>query len=200
MIDIMIDALDAAMAALPQQTMTADEFMAWLETQPREMGKLELIDGVVMQQQSERLRHSVVKAAIYSALRTAIAAAGLPCRALVDGPSVRVRSSKVYRPDGIVYCGPHPPDDVTEINTPVIVVEVLSKGTADLDFSEKLEGYFNLPSVQHYVILDPSRECAILHSRGQGDALATRILHREQSLRLDPPGIEVALADVFEQA
>ena len=29
------------MSALPQQKMTADEFMAWLDTQPREMGKLE---------------------------------------------------------------------------------------------------------------------------------------------------------------
>ena len=41
--------------------MTADEFMAWLDTQSREMGKLELIDGIVMQQQSERLRHSEIK-------------------------------------------------------------------------------------------------------------------------------------------
>lgn len=187
------------MSALPQQKMTADEFMAWLETQPREMGKLELIDGVVMQQQSERLRHSETKLAMVTGLRAAIAKARLPCRALVDGPSVRIRPSKVYRPDGLVYCGPRPPGDVTEINTPIIVVEVLSESTADLDHGEKLEGYFSLESVQHYVILDPVRQCAVLHSRGQGDALATRILHREQSLRLDPPGVEVALADVFER-
>ena len=112
---------------------------------------------------------------------------------------MRVRSSNVYRPDALVYCGPRPPDDVTEINTPTIVVEVLSESTAELDLGEKLEGYFALESVQHYVILDPVRQCAVLHSRGQGDALATLILHREQSLRLDPPDIEIALADVFER-
>ena len=58
---------------------------------------------------------------------------------------------------------------------------------------------FSLETVRHYVILDPLRKCTILHSRGTGDALATRILQRDQTLRLDPPGIEIALTDVFER-
>jgi Uma2 family endonuclease len=188
------------MTALPHQKMTADEFLVWLDTQPREVGKLELIDGVIMQQHRERLVHSEIKAAANIALRLAIRAAGLPCHALVDGPVVRVRSNKVYKPDGLVYCGPRLPDDITEINTPAILIEVISKRTAEVDFGDKLEGYFSLASVQHYVILDPIRKCAVLHSRGTGDALATRILQRDQTLRLDPPGIEIALADVFERA
>lgn len=187
------------MTALPNHKMTADEFLVWLDSQPRECGKLELIDGVVMQQHRERLVHSEIKAAAVTALRLAITKAGVPCHALVDGPVVRVHSSKVYKPDGLVYCGPRLPDDVTEINTPTILLEVISKRTAEIDFGDKLEGYFSLESVRHYVILDPLRKCAILHSRGTGDALATRILQRDQTLRLDPPGIEIALTDVFER-
>jgi Uma2 family endonuclease len=187
------------MTALPNHKMTADEFLIWLDSQPQDSSKLELIDGVVMQQHRERLVHSEIKAAAFAALRAAIQVAGVPCRALVDGPVVRVRSNKVYKPDGLVYCGPRLPDDVTEINTPTILIEVISKRTAEVDFGDKLEGYFSLASVQHYVILDPLRKCASLHSRGTGDALATRIQQRDQALRLDPPGIEIALTDVFER-
>ena len=187
------------MTALPHHKMTADEFLVWLDTQPREIGKLELIDGIVMPQHRERLTHSEIKLAAVLALRSAIIKAGVLCHALVDGPVVRVRSTKVYKPDGLVYCGPRLPDDVTEINTPTILLEVISQRTAEVDFGDKLEGYFSLESVRHYVILDPLRKCAILHSRGTGDALATRILQRDQTLRLDPPGIEIALTDVFER-
>ncbi len=41
------------------------------------------------------------------------------------------------------------------IPAPVVVVEILSPGTKTVDTTKKLEGYFKLASVRHYLIIDP---------------------------------------------
>jgi len=60
-------------------------------------------------------------------------------------------------------------------------------------------GYFSLPSLAHYLILDPERRVAIHHKRGQGDIIETRILS-EGVVRLDPPGNEAPVAEMFAPA
>ena len=85
------------------------------------------------------------------------------------------------------------------IDDPVIVVEVLSPSTAAIDHGRKLSGYFSLPSVQHYLILDPDRRVVIHHKRGASDAIETRVL-TDGVARLDPPGFEVAVEALFPPA
>ncbi len=88
------------------------------------------------------------------------------------------------------------PANAIEAVNPVIVVEVLSPSTVARDHGAKLTGYFSLPSLVHYLILDPDRRVLIHHKRGQGDIIETRIL-TEGLLRLDPPGLEAPVADMF---
>lgn len=71
--------------------------------------------------------------------------------------------------------------------------------SAAIDHGPKLMGYFSLPSLAHYLILDPERRVAIHHKRGQGDIIETRILS-EGVVRLDPPGIEAPVAEMFAPA
>lgn len=82
---------------------------------------------------------------------------------------------------------------------PIIVVEALSPSTAAIDHGRKLSGYFPLPSLQHYLILDPERRVVIRHRRGQGDAIETRVLS-DGLARLDPPAFEVAVELLFPPA
>ncbi len=77
-----------------------------------------------------------------------------------------------------------------------VVVEVLSPSTAAIDHGRKLSGYFSLPSVERYLILDPDRRVVIHHKRGQGDVMETRVLS-EGAVKLDPPGFEVAVEALF---
>jgi len=79
------------------------------------------------------------------------------------------------------------------------VVEVLSEGTAARDHGVKLAGYFSLQSVAHYLVLDADNRMAIHHKRGLGDMIETRILKQGQ-LRLDPPGLEIPVQDLFAPA
>ena len=191
------------MIALPKHKMTADEFLAWAESLPKEAGKFELWDGEVIvkhgpvgQQNAERSQHWEVKFAAGRALHDAIKRAGLPCFAAVDGASVRFADDKLVEPDVLVYCGEKVPRGLLVVPNPLIVVEVLSPSTQTMDLGVKLQGYFALPSLHHYLIVDPDRPLLIHHKRGLGDAIETRIASGP-TLRLDPPGLEVDLAEVL---
>jgi Uma2 family endonuclease len=176
--------------------MTVDEFLSWAEGKE---GRWELHDGAPVMMSPERSLHAETKAEIYVALREAIRLKALPCRVYPDGMAVRIDASATYEPDASVVCGPRVPPDAIEIDNPVVVVEVLSPSTAAIDHGRKLSGYFSLPSVQHYLILDPDRRVVIHHKRGASDAIETRVLTGGVA-RLDPPGFEVAVDGLFPPA
>jgi Uma2 family endonuclease len=184
------------MTALPNHRMTVDEYLAWAEGRP---GRFELYAGIVYAMAPERAGHAEVKYAVQTALLTAIRRAGLPCHMLPDGMTVRVDRDTAHEPDALVYCGQKLPDSAVEVPNPAIIVEVLSPSTRHIDASAKLAGYFRIPSVQHYLIVDPDKRLLVHHARGDGDAIATRIVS-EGRLRLDPPGIDVAVEEMFHAA
>jgi len=173
--------------------MTSDEFLLWAEGRE---GRWELHDGVPVMMSPERVVHVRTKARAVRVLEDALRAAGLPCEAFADGLAIKVSSGATFEPDASVVCGPRRSDDTIAITDPVIVVEVLSSSTAAIDHGRKLSGYFALPSVEHYLILDPDRRVVIHHKRGQGDAIETRVLS-EGAAKLDPPGFEVAVETLF---
>jgi Uma2 family endonuclease len=180
--------------------MTVDEFLSWAEGKE---GRWELHDGVPvprspgpLMMSPERLGHTRVKGTVFAALAEGVKRKGLPCEAFTDGVSVRIDARTTFEPDASVICGPRRPDDAIAVADPIVVVEVLSASTAAIDHGRKLSGYFSLPSVQHYLILDPDRRVVIHHKRGSGDAIETRVL-TDGAARLDPPGFEVAVEALF---
>jgi len=172
--------------------MTVDEYLAWAQGRP---GRFELYAGTVYAMTPERVGHANVKYTVQTALLSGIRHAGLPCHMLPDGMTVRVDHDTAHEPDALVYCGEKLPDTAIEVPSPVIVVEVLSPSTRHIDASAKLAGYFRVRSVAHYLIIDPDRRLVIHHARAEGDAIATRIV-TEGALRLDPPGMDVAVGEM----
>ena len=140
------------MSTVAEPLMTVDEFLVWAEGRD---GRWELQDGELVGMAPERLVHTETKYEIVAALKSAIRRANAPCHAVPDGATVRIAARTAFEPDALVYCGPRLPPDSIEIPEPLIVVEVLSGGTAARDHGVKLAGYFSLPSVAHYLILDP---------------------------------------------
>jgi Uma2 family endonuclease len=189
------------MIDLPKHKMTADEFLAWAESLPKEAGKFELWDGEVVVRhgpgfEEERSEHWDAKGAMYRALHDAIKRAGLPCFAAVDGPMVRLSPRRLAQPDVLVYCNLKVARGMREVPNPLILVEVLSPGTKSRDMGVKLKGYFALPSLQHYLIIDTDRRLLIHHRRGIGDAPETAIVTGPR-LKLDPPGLDLDLTEVL---
>ncbi len=181
------------MSAVPKHDkLTVDAFYAWAETQD---GRWELFDGVPVAMAPERAIHVRVKYLVAKALERAIAAAGAPCEVLLDGVAVRIDTYHSYQPDALINCGAPLPDDALEASNPIVVAEVLSPGNAMKDLRDKLVGYFTVPSIMHYLIADPDDRLVLHRARGQIPRIA-----RDGALRLDPPGLEIAVLDLFPQA
>jgi Uma2 family endonuclease len=175
------------------EQMTVDEFLLWAEG---EEGRWELHDGVPKRVTPERADHVQTKGEAFVAIRFASRRAGCDCEVFGSGAGVQIDQRTVYAPDGAIVCGPKLPGNATLLVNLIVVVEVLSPSTAAIDHGCKLSGYFSLPSVQHYLILDPERRVAFHHKRGGGEAIETRVLTGGVA-RLDPPGFAVAVEALF---
>jgi Uma2 family endonuclease len=173
---------------------TADAFIAWAAEQPQ--GRHELMDGQVVAMAPERMAHTRAKLRAVNALARAISAAGLGGEAIADGATVRIDDRTVYGPDALVRCGPPVPDDALEVADPIVVVEILSPSSRGIDTGLKLDGYFRLPSLRHYLIVNADSRVVLHHHRDDSGAIGVRILH-EGSLTLDPPGLVVPVSDLF---
>jgi Uma2 family endonuclease len=173
--------------------MTVDEFLGWIEGRE---GRWELFEGELVEKRPERPAHTETKREAASALKSAIRNMGVPCHVTKDGAIVRISASSAFEPDAVVYCSPRVPSEAVEIPEPVIVVEVLSEATAARDHGPKLTGYFSVPSVAHYLILDPERRAAVHYWRGESGRIEKRTL-TDGPLRLNPPGLAFFVEELF---
>lgn len=175
-------------------TMDADSYLSWRE---RRGGpeRFELFDGRVHAMGAERAIHARAKYAATRALERAIATAGLPCEAMVDGMAVRVDEGTVFEPDALVRCGERLPDDALVVSDPLIVVEVASPSTQRIDALLKLTRYFRNPSVAHYLIIMPDDRSVVHHRRG--DSAIETTIHARGAVRLDPPGLDLVVEELL---
>jgi Uma2 family endonuclease len=87
-----------------------------------------------------------------------------------------------------------------ETSTPLFIAEVQSPSTAGTDFTEKVEEYTSLETLQTYLICSQDEPRAWVWSR-QGDGswpkLPTELVGREGAIRLAGLGIELSMAAIF---
>ena len=175
--------------------MTVEEFIDWAMLQPR--GRYELHRGRIVAMSPERVVHIDVKLAAAMALRQAVRRSKSPVHALGDGATVKINAHTSYEPDALIYSGVKLPNDTIIIPSPVVVVEVLSPSTAKTDKETKAADYFTVPSIQHYLILDPE-DRGVLHLWRTKAGTIARKLRRSGTIKLAPPGVTVTVKELFD--
>ena len=173
--------------------MTVDEYLPWAVTQD---GRWELIDGRPIKIPSETFDHIDVKFYVCLVLKQLIDEAGLELHTLSDGATVRINPHNANEPDALVYAGPKRPGRSIELSDPIIVIEVISPTSGARDKTRKRADYFSLPSVEHYLVVEPEPHTVLHFDRGnwQGDP---RELNETETIDLDPPGLVVPVHRCF---
>jgi Uma2 family endonuclease len=174
--------------ALPKQRMKVPEFLAWVNEQSD--SNYELVDGEIVAMAPDRMRHNLVKLDVAVALREAVKAAGLPCTVFTDGVGVVINDETTRLPDASVQCGIKPKPNLMILESPLIVVEVVSQSSEGLDFGAKLIEYFTVPSIRHYLVVVPEKRAVVHYMRNEGGGLSTYI-GRNGDVVLNPPGMTV---------
>ena len=180
--------------AIPAERMTADEFERWLDDRP-DGGRFELAGGKVVAMAPERSIHAMLKGAAYVQLLTA--SRHLECQVFPDGMAVRVDDATQREPDAALRLGPRLGRDDTVYADPLVIVEVLSPSTAEIDLADKVRDYGRIETLAHYLVVNPTSRI-VMHHRKDGEGFFTTILPGGL-LRLDPPGIDLDLDAILSE-
>ena len=174
--------------------MTSEEFLKWPDTQAE--GRFELVDGKIVAMAPERLAHTRAKLAVWRAFSIAIEKAGLPCEAFGDGPAVVTGRHKTRVPDASVQCSRVDDPNSLALDRPLIVVEILLPTNWRDDFGIKVEEYFSVATIRHYVIVDDEQRTVLHHRRSDAGAIQSET-YRDGCIEFDPPGFKVAVENLF---
>lgn len=170
---------------------TLQQFLAWEEQQPLRY-EFDGIQPVAMT--GGTAAHDAIKmnlgAALVSRLR------GKPCRPHGSDLKIEV-AGRVRYPDAFVVCAPIDPKD-TVAREPVVVFEVLSEGTSDIDLLIKNQEYRATPSIQRYVILEQTIAGALVFARRNDDWISEIVSGADAVLCFPEIDIEIPLADLYE--
>ena len=176
--------------------MTVAEFLAWAVAQAR--GRYELVQGEVVAMAPERALHNHVKGEVFLALKNAVKRAGLPCRVFTGGMTVVIDEEHAREPDAAVKCGVAFDPNALILDAPLIVVEITSPSSERDGTGEKLVEYFSVPSIHHYLIVNPAKKVVVHHARAQGGDISTRIAS-SGVIDLTPPGMTVPVAELLPE-
>jgi Uma2 family endonuclease len=181
------------MATRPKDNLTVEDYLKHYEGAK---GRYELVDGTVVKMAAETNLHAMLKGNVYFALRQAVMRVKSDCTVMPDGATIRISSHTAREPDVSVQCGVKPVDGSLLLDSPTIVVEVVSPSSSGSDANQKLGEYFSVPSIQHYLIVWPQQKYCYHHKRIDDNKVLTTIV-RSGTIEFDPPDISISCADIF---
>ncbi|MBA2678033.1 MAG: Uma2 family endonuclease [Ktedonobacteraceae bacterium] len=107
--------------------------------------------------------------------------------------NVSITESRVYLPDVSVSCDPSDWTRTKALESPTLVVEVLSTTTEQVDRLEKLLAYKAYPTIQDILLVD-SRRCLVEHYARLSPNRWQETLYTRDDDSIELQSIEVTLS------
>jgi Uma2 family endonuclease len=147
------------MATLAPRRMTLAEFLDWDDGSDR---RYELVDGYALMMAPASEAHGELAIALGAEIRSRLRP---PCRVISEaGIAIRDRADTYYVADLAVTCVPREPGR-RMVAEPVLIIEVLSPSTSQVDRWRKVADYRALASVQEILVLSSDERRVELQRR-----------------------------------
>ena len=137
----------------------------YLEGEQRSEIKHEYLGGVIYAMAGANNAHNMI--ATNCLVQLGIQLDGKKCRPFNSDTKVRFQGDRrfhFYYPDAMVVCDPNPQSDTFQ-DHPVVIVEVLSDSTRRIDEGEKRDAYFQIKSLQSYLLIEQTPATAVVYRR-----------------------------------
>ena len=158
----------------------------------------ELIDGEPRQMTGGTLNHFRIIHRIQVLLNNRLA--GSDCQVIASGMLVKTAAARLLAPDVSVVCGqPQTEAETRLLLNPILVVEVTSPSSRDYDRVSKRQFYWDLASIEAYLVIDQGRAYAELYTRGERDWHARSFAGLEADIPLAALDCSLALRDVYQR-
>jgi Uma2 family endonuclease len=178
--------------------MSLDDFEELLADKPADE-RWELIGGrVVRMMVGARWEHNRITQNIATGMMIEFRRRGSDCRPFAETFWLKQRLLDLACfPDVIVKCGPLPPD-AASLDDPIVLVEVVSKGSAQRDRWEKWALYQRLPSLRHYMLVERDQFAVDVFDRVEGGFLERpRLSGASEVARLPAIDFEMPLFEIY---
>jgi Uma2 family endonuclease len=164
--------------------------------------KAELDNGRIRMMAGASRAHDRVQVNLIVALANRLRGSG--CRPSASDMGIRTHDMSMRLPDVTVICGRDGVEDdrTRTIDTPEVVIEILSPSTAEHDRQVKVPEYKALPSVETIALIDPETMHMTLWHRVSRDPDGWTELHyvRPTDLELPSRGLTIPHSEIFARA
>ncbi len=162
--------------------------------------KHEYVAGVVYAMTGASNQHNRI--ATNSVISLGMRLRGKKCRPYNSDTKVRVQlptQVRFYYPDASVVCQSNPPDDSYQ-DSPVVIVEVLSKSTRRIDQGEKKDFYLSIPTLRVYLLVEPQIAKVVAFRRTDQGFESEVYQGLEAIIPLPEIGVDLPLSELYEGA
>ncbi|MGI9061037.1 MAG: Uma2 family endonuclease [Ktedonobacteraceae bacterium] len=173
--------------------MSVKDYFALEENHPDT--RYEYLDGYVYMMSGGSANHATISGNIYAILKSFLR--GGPCRAYNSDIKVRASEKCYFHHDVTVSCNPRDRGTVDHIQSPRLVVEVLSPSTEAYDRGRKLQHYLECPSIEEYLLVD-SRSMRIEIYRKEQKKWTYDAFEADDEVELTSLGIRFPVVDAYE--
>ena len=174
--------------------MTVEEYLEW---ESQQEVRHEYVNGDLFAMTGGTIPHNDISLNLYTAVRPHLRSRG--CRINVSDVKVQVSpSSPYYYPDLVVSCDPRDLNARKFIQSPQLIVEVLSPGTEARDRGEKFTNYQKMPSLQEYVLIDSEKMAVECYRRGEGRLWLYYPYTVGDAIALQSLDLEIAIEALYE--
>jgi Uma2 family endonuclease len=178
------------------EPVTIEAFDRFVEAQA-DTALFELVEGVIVMMTNPTEVHEQIAANIGAPLKLAMDARG--CRTYQGDMRVQrsddPRDTDKTRPDVVVRCGALGTKNF--ITDPLVVIEVLSPTTIDMDRGPKLDFYKSLPTVRHIALIYQD-QMRVEHYRRGEQGFELEVLKRpEEALHFEAVEFRIDLARIY---
>lgn len=175
-----------------RQTMTVEDYFHLEENDP--YTRYEYIDGHVYAMAGGSADHDTVKSTLQNLLWNALRQSG--CRVYSSDMKVYISATRYFHPDVTVTCNPADRGKIQAIQSPRLVVEVLSPSTELTDRTWKLQNYRAHPTIEEYVLAD-SRSCKVETYHKKNGLWIYDAFENDDMVRLHSLNLHLKLADIY---
>ena len=174
--------------------MTLAEFLRWEDGTDT---RYELLGGCPVAMAPPAIAHGILALRLGARIDAALRSRS-PCFGQSEAGIARPdRNDTCYIADRAVTCTP-PERGQQLLQDPLLIVEILSPGTALYDRQTKVSDYRRIPSVQEILLIDSASIFAEVLRR-EGDRWITEIVRGPQAtLSLASIGLTAAMSELYE--
>ncbi len=169
----------------------------YLEHERHSPIKHEYLEGDVYAMAGTSTDHNIISGNLYIFLRNTLK--NSPCRTYFADIKVRIDEGKrFFYPDVVVNCDPTNNRNLVYVDTPTVVVEVLSESTESFDRGKKFQCYRTIPTLQDYILVSSQEYVVEIFHRIEDDRW---ILETYQGLeaiaRIESLNLNIPLGEIY---